>query len=79
MTRPPKSTLLRRRATTKGDQELHHPTQLVAAVREEAVITPGDEKHADYVQADAQHDVGRRRVKPEHTERGKVHEKERNR
>src|SRR5438067_1473437 len=56
--RPPQRTLLRRGQAAEGEDELRHPRQPEAPVREVTVIAGGDEEHPPRPQHDGENDRG---------------------
>ena len=76
MTGPPERSFLSGHAAAKGHQELHHATELVAAVREVAMVATCDEKHPQRVKPNAERDVAPGGVKPQHAEGGEMQQEE---
>jgi hypothetical protein len=76
---PPQGALLDRRRPAEGHDELHAPTQLVAAMGEVPVVPGGDEEHPHEVQ-DGAHDQGPGvDARDQRGKAGDVHEEERDR
>src|SRR5262245_36137625 len=79
VTGPPEWTLLHAGGSAEGHQELHRAAELVAAVREVAVVAGGDEEHTHGVQGEAQREVLPAGAGKEEPERDQMHDQERGR